>query len=147
MSEDTETTLPDRWTLIRDVAVFQVKVICDGLRDLLLVPVSLVAGLISLFSGGKEIGSEFYDLLKLGRRSERWINLFGSAERVHGPATEEERFDAGDIDEMASKVEAFIVKEYQRGGITTQAKDRLDGAIDSMKRLRKGGKNADIDQK
>lgn len=128
-----ETVMPDRWTLIRDTAVFQVKLLFDGFRDLLLVPVSLIAALISLFSGS----SEFYDLLRLGRRSERWINLFGAAERLHGPATDTERFATEDIDEMASKVEAFVINEYQRGGITAQAKDRLDSAIDSLKGLRK----------
>ena len=38
----------DRWTLARDIAVLQVKLLTDGLRDLLLVPASLTAGLISL---------------------------------------------------------------------------------------------------
>ena len=143
MTDDTEITMPDRWTLIRDVAVFQVKLIFDGLRDLLLVPISLIAGLISLFSGGKEIGPEFYDLLRVGRRSERWINLFGSAERLHGPATEAERFAAEDIDEMASRLESFIVNEYKRGGVTSQAKDRLDSAIDSMMQMTKRKKDED----
>ncbi len=137
--------MPDRWTLIRDVAVFQVKVLCDGLRDLLLVPVSIIAGLVSLFTGGKEIGSGFYDLMRLGRRSERWIHLFGAAERVHGPATDTERFDAEDIDELALRVESFIVNEYKRGGVTAQAKARLDSAIDSMLRMRKGKEKADSD--
>ena len=128
-----ESVMPNRWTLIRDTAVFQVKLLFDGFRDLLLVPVSLIAAFISLFSGS----SEFYDLLRLGRRSERWINLFGAAERLYGPATETERFAAEDIDEMATRVEAFVVNEYKRGGITAQAKDRLDSAIESLKGLRK----------
>ena len=50
MSGDTQPhdgdTELDRWTLIRDVAVLQVKLIVDGLRDFILVPISLVAGLI-----------------------------------------------------------------------------------------------------
>lgn len=126
---------PDRWTLIRDVAVFQVKVLFDGLRDLLLVPVSLAAGLISLLGGGAgRPGPEFYDLLKLGRRSERWINLFGAAEHLHGPATDEERFPAEDIDQMVSRVESFIVHEYNKGGVTAQAKKRLDTALDAIQK-------------
>ena len=38
----------DRWALLRDIAVLQVKLVVDGARDLVLVPISLVAGLISL---------------------------------------------------------------------------------------------------
>ena len=73
---------PAHWTLLRDVGVLQVKLIIDGFRDLLLVPASLIAGLISLVNtqNGKP-GSEFYELVSVGRQSERWINLFGAADR------------------------------------------------------------------
>ena len=36
------------WTLIRDAAVLQVKLVVDGLRDFLLVPASLIAAIASL---------------------------------------------------------------------------------------------------
>ncbi len=89
---------PDRWTLIRDLAVFQVKLLFDGFRDLLLLPISLIAGFVSLIKGGRTPSSEFYDLLKLGRRSEHWINLFGAASHLHCTATEEYRFPVVDVD-------------------------------------------------
>ena len=121
---------PDRWTLIRDLAVFQVKLLFDGFRDLLLLPISLIAGIVSLIKGGRKPSSEFYDLLKLGRRSEHWINLFGAATHLHGPATEEDRFPVEDVDEMVSRVESYVVDEFHRGGVTAQAKERLDKALD-----------------
>ena len=66
---------PDRWTLIRDLAVLQAKLIVDGFRDLLLVPASLVAGIWSLVSGDKDRpGPQFYQLISLGKQSER-INI------------------------------------------------------------------------
>lgn len=123
---------PDRWTLIRDIVVFQFKLLCDGLRDLLLVPVSLVVGIGSVIKGGEQQGSEFYDLLRLGRRSERWINLFGAAENYHGPLADDDRFNAKDIDEMVAHVENFIIDEYSKGGVTGQAKVRLDKAINAL---------------
>lgn len=122
----------DRWTLIRDIAVFQVKLIVDGLRDLLLVPVSMVAGLVSLFRGGDEPGPEFYDLLRVGRRSEHWINLFGAAERLHGPPADDARFPGEDIDEMVSRVESFIVDEFRKGGVPAQARERMHRAINRL---------------
>ncbi len=126
----------DRWTLIRDIAVFQVKLVVDGLRDLVLVPVSLVVGIISLVkTGNKGPGPEFYDLLRTGRRSEHWINLFGAAERLHGPAAADNAFAAEDIDKMVSRVESFVVEEYQKGGMTAQAKDRFDKALDKLGKL------------
>jgi len=125
----------NRWTLIRDIAAFQVKLLVDGLRDLVLLPVSLVTGLISLLKGGAEPGQEFYDLLRVGRRSERWINLFGAAERVYGPAPDDDNFAAEDIDKLVARVESFVVDEYRKGGVTTQAKDRVDQALNRLGKI------------
>lgn len=133
----------DRWTLIRDIAVLQVKLVVDGLRDLILVPVSLVVGIISVVKGGEKSNNDFYDLLRLGRRSERWINLFGAADRVQGN-TEEDALPVDDIDGIVTRVESFIVEEYKSGGVTRQAKDRLDKAIDVLhKSVRKSNPDAD----
>ena len=139
--------MPDRWTLIRDILVLQVKLLVDGLRDLVLVPISLVVGIISLLKAGNTSGGEFYELLRVGRRSERWINLFGAAERVYGPAIDEDRFPAEDIDEMVSRVESFVVDEYSKGGVTRQVKNQLDRALDSLHKLasRKERKNSGND--
>jgi hypothetical protein len=134
---------PDRWTLIRDVAVFQVKLLFDGFRDLLLLPVSLVAGILSLVRGGARPGPEFYELLRVGHRSERWINLFGAASRVHGPAADDDKFPIEDVDKMVSRVEAFVVDEYRKGGVTAQAKDRLDSALNVLHKKTRRRKSAD----
>ena len=103
--------MPDRWTLIRDILVLQLKLIVDGLRDLILVPISLIVGLVSLLKAGNATGSEFYELLRTGRRSERWINLFGAAERVYGPSIAGDRWPAEEIYEMVSRVESFVLDE------------------------------------
>jgi hypothetical protein len=142
-----EGQMPDRWTLIRDILVLQLKLVVDGLRDFILVPVSLIIGIASLVKGGDSPGSQFYELLRTGRRSERWINLFGAAERVYGPSIEEDRFPTEDIDEMVSRVESFVVDEYSKGGVTQQAKNQLDRALDSLHKLasRKGKNKADTE--
>jgi hypothetical protein len=152
-SVETEKTssedgpMPDRWTLIRDILVLQLKLLVDGLRDLILVPISLVIGVISLLKAGNASGSEFYELLRAGRRTEQWINLFGAAERVYGPSIDDDRFPTEDIDEMVSRVESFVVDEYSKGGVTRQAKNQLDRALDSLHKLasRKGKNKADTE--
>lgn len=120
--------------MIRDLVVFQFKLFVDGIRDLLLVPVSLVIGVISLLKGGERPGTEFYDLLKFGRHTDHAINLFGAADRVHDPADDE---SVPDIDDLVSKVEDYVVDEYRRGGITAQAKERLDRALDAASARRR----------
>lgn len=129
---EMETYTVDRWTLIRDVAVLQFKLVIDGFRDFLLVPVSIVVGLFSLLRGGPRPGIEFYELLQLGRRSEKVINLFGAADRLPPSAADET--GVPDIDDMVGRLEGFLVEEYKRGGITTQAKDRLDDLVDRINR-------------
>lgn len=138
--------MPDRWTLIRDILVLQVKLVVDGLRDVILVPISLLIGIISLLKAGNSSGSEFYELLRVGRRSERWINLFGAAERAYGPAITDDRFPAEDIDELVSRVESFVVDEYRQGGVTRQVKDQLDRALNSLHKLASGKRKENIDE-
>jgi len=127
--------------------VLQLKLVVDGLRDFILVPISLVIGIASLVKGGDSPGSQFYELLRTGRRSERWINLFGAAERVYGPSIDDDRFPTEDIDEMVSRVESFVVDEYSKGGVTRQAKNQLDRALDSLHKLasNKGKNKADTE--
>jgi hypothetical protein len=124
---------PAHWTLLRDIGVLQVKLIIDGFRDLLLVPASLIAGVISFMKlqDGKP-GREFYELVSVGRQSERWINLFGAIKNAPAEIREQNHFGETDIDEIVSRVESFVVDEYQRGGVTAQAKARMDKVLDKI---------------
>ncbi len=123
------------WALIRDIAVLQVKLVVDGLRDLILVPASLVAGIISLSKTKDGVpGTEFYMLVGVGKQSERWINLFGAYKNAPPEVTEQNHFGNADIDDIVSRVESFVVDEYKRGGVTAQARDRMNKAMEAMRR-------------
>jgi len=124
--------------MMRDVAIFQVKLLADGILDLVFVPISLGAAVVSVLKGGPRPGTEFYDVLRLGRQSERWINLFGAASQVHGPANDDDRFPGEDIDKLVSKIESFVVDEYRKGGVTAQAKEKLDRALAALRNRRPG---------
>lgn len=125
-----------RWDLIRDVAVFQVKLVVDGVRDVILVPLSLIAGMISLLSGpnGKN-GMKFYELLGFGKHTEEWINLFGAEQNLSDKV--EQPFAEASFDELVGKFESYLVDEVQRGGVTAQAKSRLDKLVDALQRKKK----------
>ena len=124
-----------RWTLLRDLGVFQVKLIVDGVRDLVLVPVSLVAGIMSLVSNENgRPGLQFYHLLGFGQQTERWINLFGAVENSPEKLDQPTPFGAGDIDDLVDKFESYVVDEFKRGGVTAQAKERLHTALTAMQR-------------
>ena len=132
---ETPSDQPDRWTLIRDLFVFQAKLVVDGFRDLLLVPASLVAGLWSLVSGEQgRPGPQFYRLISLGKQSETWIDLFKAYENAPAEVRREHEFAASNMDELVGRFESFVVEEYERGGVTAQAKDRIDKALDAIQR-------------
>jgi len=134
LPEDNESR-PPLWTLIRDIAVLQVKLVVDGLRDVILVPASLVAGIISVSKTKDGVpGTEFYRLIDAGRQSEHWINLFGAHKNAPPEVAERNHFGDADIDDIVSRVESFVVDEYKRGGVTVQARDRMHKAMDALRR-------------
>jgi len=134
---ESDNSHPPVWTLIRDIAVLQVKLIVDGLRDLILVPASLVAGIVSLVktTDGKP-GPQFYLLVSAGKQSERWINLFGAIRNAPPEVVDENPFGEADMDDIVLRIESFVVDEYKRGGVTAQAKERIDKAMQAMRRRR-----------
>lgn len=134
---DVQSNYPDRWTLMRDLFVFQAKLFVDGLRDLLLVPASLLAGIWSLVSGDKgRPGPQFYQLIRVGKQSELWIDLFKAYEHAPEDVRREHEFAVSNLDELVDRLESFVVEEYERGGVTAQAKERIDKALDAIQRSR-----------
>jgi hypothetical protein len=137
MLPDNDLHRSPAWTLIRDIAVLQVKLVVDGLRDLILVPASLIGGIVSLAKmKNGEPGTQFYKVVSVGRQSEHWINLFGALRNAPPEFIEQEHFGGKDIDEIVTRMESFVVDEYQRGGVTAQAKERIEKAIAAMQQRR-----------
>ena len=77
-----ESEVSTRATLIRNGVKFQLKLMADGFRDLVLVPVSLFATLIGLLRGGEDAERELNQVIELGRQSEKWICLVLMIHRI-----------------------------------------------------------------
>jgi len=141
MQSSTERPNSDspRWTLIRDLGVLQVKLIVDGFRDLVLLPTAIIAAAVSLMrSENGKPGPEFYQLLAAGKRTEHFINLFGALRNAPAEMQVKDTGGGGaEMDDIVSRVESFVVDEYQRGGVTAQAKSRIDEALDRLRRKNK----------
>jgi hypothetical protein len=130
-----------RWQLVRDLAVFQAKLFVDGVKDLVLFPVSLVAALVGLVIDRRDPGRSFYTLLRWGHGFDRWVNLFGASQRALPPASETHA-DApvaspppspGEgLDAYVTRLERVLVDQYRRGGLTAKAKDAIDQALDGL---------------
>ena len=117
-----------RVELIRESAVLQLKLLADGLRDAALIPVSLLATLVGLVRGGDEPDREYRKVIKLGRRSERWINLFGQ-QRPLGKS-----HPAGSLDTILGQVEEVVKEQYKKGRTTAEARAAIREALDEVQK-------------
>ena len=105
---------PNRWELVKDIISLQFKLVLDGLRDFILVPVSLIIGFLSLIKPGKYPGSSFYGMLRVGKKTERWINLFSAANKIQSQKTKTEISSMDDIDTLLNRVEKFAMKKFKK---------------------------------
>ena len=112
-----------RVALVRNSVVFQLKLMADGFRDLVLLPVSLIATLIGLLRGGAEPEREFLQVIELGRASEQWINLFGSHQAA------DDAHVAASIDTLFVKLEETLKQQYLTSGLSATVKTEIDEAL------------------
>jgi hypothetical protein len=136
MSDESEAPapspdpLPDvhtsRLQLVWDVTVFQFKLLFDGVRDLLLVPLSILAGVLGLLIGGDDPQRYFRRLLRLGRRSELWLNLFGH--HRHGHTS----------DRMIDPLRERVFTEAKSNPWISRAGTRLNQTLDEVNRPKPG---------
>jgi len=131
-SDDVSTDAPDRWQLIRDIVGFQFKLAMDGIRDLVLSPISIIAGVIGLIASPDNPGKYFNRLLKFGRKSDVWINLFGASHHYYREGDQDS--EAPSSDAYIRKLEEMLVAEYQRGGVVKNLKDRTDKLINQIRK-------------
>lgn len=113
--------------LLRDAVVLQLKLVVDSLRDAVLIPVSLVAAILGLVRGGEDADQEFRRVIKMGRRSERWINLFGHEAPLgrSGPGSS--------LDLLLQRVEDAVMDQYTKGANPEDARAAIKAAADSFK--------------
>jgi hypothetical protein len=126
----------DRWTFLRDVLVFQLKLLVDNLRDFALMPVSLAAALVDLFYKGEREGALFYKVLHWGAHSEKIIDVYSAIDRHETGAPE--NVPNYTIDGVIARLEGVLVREYEKGGTAASIKTAMDRAIDQLHRETSG---------
>lgn len=87
--------------LLADLLRFQVKLLVDAARDLILVPLTFGAALLDLLLSRGRRPRYFYALLALGERSERLIDLWSVLYERMGPA-------AHNVDQVMDQIENAI---------------------------------------
>lgn len=94
--------------LLRDLTIFQVKLVLDGLKDVVLMPLTLGAAAIDIVFPGARPGHRFYLVMALGERFDRWLNLFSASDRAD--ASKDGLFGAGRAgrDTMLGEIEEAL---------------------------------------
>ncbi|MBA3833905.1 MAG: hypothetical protein H0X34_18845 [Chthoniobacterales bacterium] len=117
-----------RWKFLRDVLVFQLKMLLDNLRDFALMPVSLGAAFFDLIFKGEREGALFYQVLRWGAHSERVIDVYSAIESHEGTKINPNYT----VDAAVALLEGVLVRECEKGGTATSIKAAMDRAIDQI---------------
>jgi len=117
-----------RWRLLRDLGSFVLKVALETIRDLVLIPLALLAGLAGLLLSRAAPDRFFREVLRLGARFDDFLDLFGAAARAEPP----QRLGAARVDDLVDGIEAVLREQHQKGGVTATAKTAIDRALDAV---------------
>jgi hypothetical protein len=66
--------------VLRDLIIFQLKLLLDGLGDVVIAHVALVAVILDLLFPTERKGKRFYAVMARAERFDHWLSLYGSAE-------------------------------------------------------------------
>lgn len=118
-----------RSEVIRDTLVIQLKLIVDGLRDLMLMPLVVFATISGLIMHSKQPGRYLYRLLSYGKASENWIGLFDEAEKDNMEPLE---LKENSLDELVKKTQAAFESKYINEDKKKKLLDKLNFALDEI---------------
>ncbi|MEJ0040996.1 MAG: hypothetical protein WDM81_01630 [Rhizomicrobium sp.] len=128
MTDPTPSTNADtRWKFIRDVAVFEMKLALNNLHNFFQIPLTLAVAAFDLVVRGKTEGERFYKMVEMGRTIDDSIDIYSIV--AHRERVLNKDFT---VDAVIGKVEAVIVREFEKGGTAASMKQAVDRAIDEM---------------
>ena len=102
-----------REVTLRDFFIFQLKLVLDGIKGVVLFQVSLFAAVFDLLFGRPGRPLVFYNVLRLSEKIDLWLNLYGASK--HAEFVDDGLFGAsraGD-DTMLGKLEEYVRNERE----------------------------------
>jgi len=95
--------------VIRDLMIFQLKLLLDGMKDFVLAPVSITAAALDLLFPGPRVGHRFYFIVRLAERFDEWLNLFGAADRADAGSDGLFGASRAGSDTLLGRIEAIVL--------------------------------------
>jgi hypothetical protein len=128
----------DHWKFLRDVLVFQLKMLLDNVRDFALMPVSLVAALIDLIFKGSD-KAPFSTRCSNGARTAKGvIDVYSAIEKHEKPGVNPNYT----VDAVIARLEGVLVREVEKGGTAASVKAAMDRTIDQIQIETSGSREA-----
>ncbi len=118
-----------RWRFMRDVLVFELKLVLGNLHNFLFVPVSLAAAAADILFRHELQGARFYKVMEWARHSDEAIDLYSALDEDE---TRTRKFYS--VDAVVARIEDVIVREYAKGGTTASVKAAVDRALNKIQR-------------
>lgn len=113
MTTDKPMTVASRGVTLRDFAIFQIKLLLDGMKDFFALWLSIGAIILDFVAGRGSRPRLFYSVVRASERFDRWINLHSVIETMDATESDDGLFGgsaAGD-DTLIGKIEELV-----RGG-------------------------------
>ncbi len=104
---------------LRDFAIFQLKLFLDGVKDLAVFNLSIVAMVLDVIAGRGRRPRLFYSVVRLSERWDLWLNLHGVMDQLDEGETDDGLFGASEAgsDSLIGQIEQLV-----RGGDTPRRK-------------------------
>ncbi len=126
-----EHAVPTRGAVVREFLFFQLRLIADGLKDLLLSPLTVVLLIISLLSPRRS-RAMWARLHRIGRGFDAWIDLFPDDER------EPDRTHAQTMGSMLTQTEDLLRALRRDGSADPEVQAQLASIVRAVKKIAPG---------
>jgi len=127
--KSTKPKIHSRSEVVHDTLVLQLKLIIDGLRDLMLMPLVLIASIYGLVMHKSNPGRYLYRLLSYGKASEKWIGLFDEAEKDHLDPVD---LKSTSFDDLIKKTQNAFESKYINEEKKQKLLSKLNSTLDEI---------------
>ena len=112
MSQKKPLAVASRNVTLRDFAIFQVKLLLDGMKDVVAFWLSFGAITLDFIAGRGRRPRLFYSVVRASERFDKWINLHSVVQRMDELGTDDGLFGGADDDEdsLVGEIERLVRK-------------------------------------
>ena len=111
MSRRKPLAVASRGVTLRDLTIFQLKLLLDGAIDFAAVWLSIGAIIVDFIAGRGSRPRLFYSVVRMSERADKWLNLHGVVQRMDEAAAEDGLFGGTsdpEDDNLVSEIERLV---------------------------------------